>query len=106
MIGRGMSIDAVDKTGREIHIGDWLKFDEGEWGGECVFQVRLEKGRIVHPGSTSDLANFCTVIASFRSEAPKVVRARCANCGGFQDKLGPSWCSAPQHKGTPKEESV
>lgn len=58
----GISIDRTDRQGNIIHVGDTLEFDAEEWGVEMTFVVELENGKISHPGSTSDLSDWCTII--------------------------------------------
>ena len=59
----GVPIGVCDRNGNPLHIGDTLKFDAREWGDDhCVFEIRLEKGQIVHPGTTSDLSNWCDLV--------------------------------------------
>lgn len=58
----GIPIGVNDLKGQPIHIGDKLCFDTQEWGGECEFVVELSKGKIIHPGATADLTDFCEII--------------------------------------------
>ena len=58
----GVPIGVDDRTGRPIHIGDLLEFDEKEYGAECRFTMRLRHGTLEHPGPTGDLSQWCTII--------------------------------------------
>ncbi len=59
----GVPIGVCDRNGNPLHIGDTLKFDPREWGDDCcVFEIKLENGEIVHPGTTSDLSNWCDLV--------------------------------------------
>lgn len=60
--GFGVYIGVNDRAGRPIRIGDVLRFDEKQWGAPMTFQVELREGMIMHPGSTSDLEQWCTII--------------------------------------------
>lgn len=64
----GVPIGVKDRKGNPIHIGDELRFDAMEWGEPMAFIVVLEEGEIRHPGSTSDLTEWCEVIR--RWDAP------------------------------------
>ena len=66
-LGTGQYIGVNDCQGNRIHIGDTLEFDEKEFGEKCVFVVELKDGTIQHPGATSDLTNWCTVINSWKT---------------------------------------
>jgi len=52
----------VDRNGDSIYIGDTLRFDPQEWGGECVFQLTFQQGQLQHPGTIEDLTEFCELV--------------------------------------------
>ncbi len=54
-------IGANDRHGNPIHVGDRLRFDEKEWGGEHEFVVEISDGEIQCPGP-SDLSSWCEII--------------------------------------------
>jgi hypothetical protein len=66
----GQLTGAKDRLGREIRIGDILRFDYDEWNRsarsgaqeDCIFIMEYEDGQLVHPGSYSDLSAWCEVI--------------------------------------------
>jgi len=61
--GAGVPIDANDKHGVPIHVGDTLMFDEAEWGGPFEpYVVKIERGEIQIHGSPSDLPLYCEVV--------------------------------------------
>ncbi len=63
VVGAGVPIDANDKHGNPIHIGDTLTFDEDEWGGKFKpYVVKIENAEIQLFGSPSDLSQFCEVV--------------------------------------------
>lgn len=66
----GVLIDRNDKHGRAIHIGDTLRFDPREWGGDCTFAIELKDGQISHPGSTDDLDQYCEIIRYWDGSTP------------------------------------
>lgn len=51
-----------DRNGDPIYLGDKLRFDPQEWGGECVFTIIFHNGELRHPGSISDLSEWCELI--------------------------------------------
>ena len=65
----GVPIGVNDRHGNPIHFGDRLMFDKAEWGCTCEFIIELKKGRIQHPGSVSDLSNWCEIIESWKDNA-------------------------------------
>lgn len=64
-IGPGTLTGLRDRLGMPIKVGDTLEFDPQEWGGECRFTITWEDGELQHPGSTSDLTQFCTVVETW-----------------------------------------
>lgn len=63
VVAAGVPIDANDKHGNPIHIGDTLSFDEDEWGDKFEpYVVRIENAEIQLFGSPSDLPQFCEVV--------------------------------------------
>lgn len=62
----GMPIDAKDKHGMPIHVGDTLRFDRDEWGGDNnVFTVTVRRGGIEYLGAPSDLREYCEILTKF-----------------------------------------
>lgn len=51
-----------DRNGNPIYLGDKLRFDPHEWGGECEFTITFRDGELCHPGSISDLSEWCELI--------------------------------------------
>lgn len=79
----GQLTGAQDRHGREIRIGDTLRFDFHEWNRtvtnpedrkECVFVMSYEEGELVHPGVYSDLSQWCEVIAPDSTPSPSPER--------------------------------
>jgi len=68
MEGNGAYIGVEDCTGKPIHIGDTLEFDENEFGGKCIFTIILKHGMVIHPGATDDLSTWCKIVASFKPD--------------------------------------
>lgn len=55
-------IGVNDRDGVPIYIGDTLEFDEAEFGSRCIFTITMKDGCIEHPGTTTDLTNWCRVL--------------------------------------------
>jgi hypothetical protein len=66
----GIPLGINDCKGNPIHTGDELRFNHDEWyrgvqtleQPEMDFEITLSGGAIHHPGATSDLTSFCTII--------------------------------------------
>ena len=59
----GQWIGTYDRKGREICIGDTVRFDPTEWGSDdCEFVVQWEDGELILKGSFSELTDYCEVI--------------------------------------------
>lgn len=65
-----------DKNGKEIYEGDILKFDEKEWGDNCVFPIIWfdSLASFTGKGTPSDWHNFCEVIGNV-FENPELLKA-------------------------------
>ena len=62
-VGYGTPIDLNDKHGNPVHTGDWLSFDEDEWGGKFEpYVVIIEKGEIQLCGTPSDVPQWCEIV--------------------------------------------
>lgn len=71
--GIGVMIDAKDKHGHPIHIGDTLRFDGEEWfrvagaTKDHVFTIEpIKSGELSYDGSSGDLSQYCEVILDWR----------------------------------------
>jgi hypothetical protein len=54
-----------DKHGKEICIGDTMKFDRVEWGSDDnEFIVEWERGELLVNGTIGDLSSWCEVVRS------------------------------------------
>ncbi len=66
----GQLTGAFDRNGIEIKIGDKLRFDHDEWNKDreprhyedCTFVMEYSNGQLQHPGSYSDLSQWCEII--------------------------------------------
>jgi len=61
----GLPIDLTDMHGTPIHIGDRVKFDADEWGGEHEFIVGFESGEVLFSGTGDDMDSFATVVQPY-----------------------------------------
>lgn len=63
----GMPIDARDRHGDPIHVGDRLRFDPAEWGGSTgnVFTIEVSEGEIIMIGAPGDLDQYCEILTKF-----------------------------------------
>ena len=59
----GMPIDANDKNGNPICVGDTLDFDEKEWGGEFKpEQILIENCEVLYSGSYHDFSQYRQIV--------------------------------------------
>lgn len=60
----GTKIKPKDRKGNDIHIGDTLSFDPGEWGGENIFVLEFDEDQVqLDIGfPASDLTDWCEVV--------------------------------------------
>lgn len=80
--GMGAPIDAQDKKGAPIHVGDVLQFDSDVWyrhsrnmaalRGEprkpeppVIFQIEMKDGELHHNGVASDFPEYCTIVKTW-----------------------------------------
>lgn len=57
-----LPIGVKDKNGRDVRLGDRVRFDESEFGAPCEFTIEIRDGEIVYPGAPDDFPQFCEVI--------------------------------------------
>lgn len=59
----GLFTGLYDMYGDKIHLGDRLKFSEGEWGGtDNEFVINFEEGELTLLGTVDDLDQWCFII--------------------------------------------
>lgn len=66
----GIWTGMVDTNGDRVNFGDTLEFDPREWGNDVTntFVVDLVNGDTICLGSTSSLAEHCTIIKRYSEQ--------------------------------------
>jgi len=65
----GLPIDVRDRDGKELHVGDRVRFDEKEWGEPHEFIIGFEAGEICFSSTADDLESYATLVEPYAAKA-------------------------------------